>query len=210
MANVNISGNQDIFDQVSHLPPEVAAEKVKSIISKRSSAGSTDTGASDATISTLAAASQQNNNVPASPRNAATERMSRNGAEAAGRRRADSVVSTKTSISKHTVESISSQKTFQTGAADSIFRLLPRETRNCLTRMMAIDPKLRCSLSELLRGGDKGQEDTDEIDEWLAGITPCVGFQARRKREADADYHTHTLIQSEESAANTKDKKRHK
>lgn len=49
-------------------------------------------------------------------------------------------------------DSISSQTTFTSGAADSIFRLLPRETRSALSRMMAIEPSLRCTLGDLLRG----------------------------------------------------------
>jgi len=50
------------------------------------------------------------------------------------------------------VSSDSSQTTFTSGAADSIFRLLPRETRSALSRMMAVEPSLRCTLGDLLRG----------------------------------------------------------
>ena len=50
------------------------------------------------------------------------------------------------------VSSNSSQTTFTSGAADSIFRLLPRETRSALSRMMAVEPSLRCTLGDLLRG----------------------------------------------------------
>ncbi len=50
------------------------------------------------------------------------------------------------------VSSASSQTTFTSGAADSIFRLLPRETRSALSRMMAVEPTLRCTLGDLLRG----------------------------------------------------------
>ena len=49
-------------------------------------------------------------------------------------------------------KSIDSEATFKSGAADSIFRLLPRETRSALSRMMAVDPALRCTLGDLLRG----------------------------------------------------------
>lgn len=49
-------------------------------------------------------------------------------------------------------DSISSQTTFTSGAADSIFRLLPRESRSALSRMMAVEPSLRCTLGDLLRG----------------------------------------------------------
>ncbi|UZJ51088.1 hypothetical protein CBS101457_000408 [Exobasidium rhododendri] len=50
------------------------------------------------------------------------------------------------------IASNSSQTTFTSGAADSIFRLLPRETRSALSRMMAVEPSLRCTLGDLLRG----------------------------------------------------------
>ncbi|CAO1633966.1 unnamed protein product [Sympodiomycopsis kandeliae] len=49
-------------------------------------------------------------------------------------------------------ESVSSVATYTSGAADSIFRLLPRETRSALSRMMAVEPSLRCTLGDLLRG----------------------------------------------------------
>lgn len=38
---------------------------------------------------------------------------------------------------------------------DSIFRLLPRETRPCIMAMMTIDPLARCTLSDLLEGRGK-------------------------------------------------------
>ncbi|KAL5533144.1 HRK1 [Sanghuangporus sanghuang] len=41
------------------------------------------------------------------------------------------------------------------GGADSIFRLLPRETRNAIRRMMHIEPAARCTLSDLLKGKGK-------------------------------------------------------
>jgi len=40
---------------------------------------------------------------------------------------------------------------------DTIFRLLPRESRSAIKRMMAIEPTQRCTLSDLLRG--KGRAD---------------------------------------------------
>ena len=205
------SDHQDLFQQVQHLAPEVAAGRVRSIISQRSTSSDTTTATPSSQNSEggngSSATPSDNAKLPALDTHNTTaadaaEKM-------AGRTRADSTISAKTSISKHTVESMSSQKTFQSGAADSIFRLLPRETRNCLTRMMTIDPKLRCSFADLLRGGEKGQEDEEEVDEWLKGITPCVGFLSRRKTEDDMDFHVHTLIHSEESiAANTKSKKK--
>ncbi|KAL5529226.1 hypothetical protein ACEPAG_5210 [Sanghuangporus baumii] len=45
--------------------------------------------------------------------------------------------------------------TTQHGGADSIFRLLPRETRNAIRQMMHIEPTARCTLSDLLKGKGK-------------------------------------------------------
>ena len=67
--------------------------------------------------------------------------------------------------------SIASNSTWTTGAADSIFRLLPRETRSCLTRMLTIEPSIRCTLADLLRGGDLDQLDEERKDEWLISET---------------------------------------
>jgi serine/threonine protein kinase len=41
-------------------------------------------------------------------------------------------------------------------AVDSIFRLLPRESRSAIRQMMAIEPSQRCTLSDLLKGKGKG------------------------------------------------------
>ena len=41
------------------------------------------------------------------------------------------------------------------GGADSVFRLLPRETRSALRRMMHLDPAQRCTLTDLLKGRGK-------------------------------------------------------
>jgi hypothetical protein len=48
--------------------------------------------------------------------------------------------------------SISSTKTFTSGGAESIFRLLPRESRSAIMRMLAVEPSIRCTLSDLLVG----------------------------------------------------------
>lgn len=42
------------------------------------------------------------------------------------------------------------------GTTESIFRLLPRESRSALRRMMAIEPTARCTLTDLLKGKGKG------------------------------------------------------
>ena len=53
--------------------------------------------------------------------------------------------------------SISSTRTFQTGGAESIFRLLPRESRSAVMRMLAVEPTIRCTLNDLLKG--RGNDD---------------------------------------------------
>lgn len=45
--------------------------------------------------------------------------------------------------------------TFHTGGAESIFRLLPRETRPALRRMLFVEPSSRCTLTDLLKGRGK-------------------------------------------------------
>lgn len=48
--------------------------------------------------------------------------------------------------------SISSTRTYTSGGAESIFRLLPRESRSAIMRMLAVEPSIRCTLSDLLFG----------------------------------------------------------
>jgi len=83
--------------------------------------------------------------------------------------------------------------------AESILRLLPRETRSALRRMLYIDPSRRATLGELLRGRGKPsglvcrcggkecggrlnnspghseptEDDEDDGEEWLSTIRPC-------------------------------------
>jgi len=45
--------------------------------------------------------------------------------------------------------------TFNGGGAESIFRLLPRETRPALRRMLFVEPSARCTLTDLLKGKGK-------------------------------------------------------
>lgn len=93
-------------------------------------------------------------------------------------------------------DSRASVATFHSGGAESIFRLLPRETRPALRRMLFVEPTARCTLTDLLRGKGKSNdllcgcnshdrdsprcedhiddpEDEDEGDEWLRSIAPC-------------------------------------
>ncbi|KAI0673102.1 hypothetical protein C8Q78DRAFT_969798 [Trametes maxima] len=92
--------------------------------------------------------------------------------------------------------SITSVATFSTGGAESIFRLLPRESRAAIRRMLFVEPSSRCTLTDLLRGKGKSNdllcgcnshdkdsprcqdhchapEEEDEGDEWLKSIVPC-------------------------------------
>ncbi|TFK29854.1 Pkinase-domain-containing protein [Coprinopsis marcescibilis] len=45
--------------------------------------------------------------------------------------------------------------TFHGGGAETIFRLLPRETRPALRRMLHVEPTARCTLTDLLKGRGK-------------------------------------------------------
>lgn len=105
--------------------------------------------------------------------------------------------------SSQTQISAAARNRANSGATDSIFRLLPRETRECIRRMMHIEPTGRTTLSDLLVGkgkagglvckcggavcgGDLNRhateheddgcgpiEEEDEGDDWLKSIVPC-------------------------------------
>lgn len=115
-------------------------------------------------------------------------------------------------------DSRASVSTFHSGGAESIFRLLPRETRPCIRRMMFIEPSARCTLSDLLKGKGKSgdllcgcnshdkdsprcqdhlddPEDEDEGDEWLRSIKPCSEV-----REGQMPHHTHIKVAVDEKA----------
>lgn len=63
---------------------------------------------------------------------------------------------TKSAARRRRADSGASVATFHHGgAADSVFRLLPRETRSALRRMMHLDPAQRCTLTDLLKGRGK-------------------------------------------------------
>jgi serine/threonine protein kinase len=97
-------------------------------------------------------------------------------------------------------ERTDSVTTFNGGGSESIFRLLPRETRPALRRMLFVEPTGRCTLTDLLKGKGKTSgllcgcrtvggmdtppgghcedhdcdpEDEDDGDEWLKSIVPC-------------------------------------
>lgn len=89
-----------------------------------------------------------------------------------------------------------SVSTYHNGGAESIFRLLPRETRPALRRMLYVEPSGRCTITDLLRGKGKASRllcgcdismgdglgndycvdhdcEEDDGDEWLQSIRPC-------------------------------------
>ncbi|CCM02348.1 uncharacterized protein FIBRA_04443 [Fibroporia radiculosa] len=93
-------------------------------------------------------------------------------------------------------DSKASVATFHQGGAESIFRLLPRESRPAMRRMMHIQPSARCTLTDLLYGKGKSNdllcgcnshardsprcqdhdhnpEDEDDGDSWLRSIMSC-------------------------------------
>ncbi|CED82557.1 pkinase-domain-containing protein [Phaffia rhodozyma] len=106
---------------------------------------------------------------------------------------------------------------------DSIFRLLPRETRPAIMAMMTIEPTARCTLADLLRGTGNDAlvcqcegvecgggmntppneavtpDDSDEGDEWIKGITCCSHFPIGHSMD-----HTHAKIEVEEGATKKK------
>ncbi|KAK4057948.1 serine/threonine protein kinase [Microbotryomycetes sp. JL221] len=88
--------------------------------------------------------------------------------------------------------SISSNATWTTGAADSIFRLLPRETRSCLTRMLTVEPTIRSTLADLLRGGELDSLDEARKDDWLPNVQVCIEQHGMPKNRED--YHDHIKI----------------
>lgn len=95
-------------------------------------------------------------------------------------------------------DSVASNATWTTGAADSIFRLLPRETRSCLTRMLTIEPSLRCTLADLLRGGEGDVVDEARRDEWLPTIEDCVSLKGKGgMHRGRHDWHDHNKISAE-------------
>ena len=62
----------------------------------------------------------------------------------------------KTGARRRRADSGASVATFHHGGpGDSVFRLLPRETRSALRRMMHLDPAQRCTLTDLLKGRGK-------------------------------------------------------
>lgn len=112
--------------------------------------------------------------------------------------------------------SISSTRTYQTGGAESIFRLLPRESRSAIMRMLAVEPSIRCTLSDLLYGTGKDDQmcpcgrgecggnlarppeeltgvdvNDDHGDAWIQNIECCSHHPGRKMN------HTHIKVVQE-------------
>ena len=116
--------------------------------------------------------------------------------------------------------SISSTKTFTSGGAESIFRLLPRESRSAIMRMLAVEPTIRCTLLDLLAGRGKDdmmcacgspdcngaigmppsevtgiqEDEADEGDEWVQNIECC----SHPRQNGEKIKHSHIKVVQEE------------
>lgn len=123
-------------------------------------------------------------------------------------------------LKRERAASISSTRTFISGGAESIFRLLPRESRSAIMRMLAVEPTIRCTLSDLLtgRGSDDmmcacgspdcngaigmppsevtgiSEDEADEGDEWVQKIECC----SHAKKTGEKVKHSHIKVVSEE------------
>ena len=123
-------------------------------------------------------------------------------------------------LKRERAASISSARTFQSGGAESIFRLLPRESRSAIMRMLAVEPTIRCTFSDLLKGQGRddmmcscGSEDCggsascppaeitgvsvdeeDNGDEWIQNIECC----SRKFGTGEKINHTHIKVVADE------------
>ncbi|KAF7295009.1 Protein kinase domain-containing protein [Mycena indigotica] len=103
--------------------------------------------------------------------------------------------------------------TFHGGGSESIFRLLPREARPALRRMLHVEPSARCTLTDLIKGRGKSSsllcgcnleggnppeagpcedhdctpEEEDDGDDWLKNVEPC-------SREGVQPKHVHIKV----------------
>lgn len=84
-----------------------------------------------------------------------------------------------------------SMSTYTAGGAESIFRLLPRECRPALTRMLAVEPSLRCTLSDLLRGKGRDGLHCDCGAEGCGGMFYNPAGHERMKEEGMVDEDDH-------------------
>ncbi|KAJ7273626.1 hypothetical protein B0H12DRAFT_1228459 [Mycena haematopus] len=85
--------------------------------------------------------------------------------------------------------------TFHGGGAESIFRLLPRETRPALRRMLYLEPSARCTLTDLLKGRGKSSSLLCGCHIHADGTTgvdspegePCADHDCDPEEEDDGD-----------------------
>jgi serine/threonine protein kinase len=109
------------------------------------------------------------------------------------------------------------------GSAESIFLLLPRETRPAIRRMLFVEPDARCTLTDLLKGRGKSSgllcgchrhgssskgidtppgicqdhdlsaEEEDDGDAWIKSLKPCSTLKTGVRAE-----HVHVKVTVEE------------
>ncbi|KAF8212327.1 hypothetical protein K438DRAFT_1903077 [Mycena galopus ATCC 62051] len=85
--------------------------------------------------------------------------------------------------------------TFHGAGAESIFRLLPRETRPALRRMLYLEPSARCTLTDLLKGRGKSSSllcgchihSEDEAGTTVDANGPCADHDCDPEEEDDGD-----------------------
>ncbi|TIB13997.1 hypothetical protein E3P77_00559 [Wallemia ichthyophaga] len=92
-----------------------------------------------------------------------------------------------------------SQTTYVNGSSDSMFKLLPREARDCLQRMICPEPKRRSTLNELLRGGEEILDATEGLD--LYGELSKPDSESADQRARRSDYVSDKWLQSLDSCA---------
>ena len=126
----SISFDLSLTDEATPVPPTPKPEDVDQA-SVNNCPTTPKPPSTDTTITVTAPVVEKEKEKPAGP---AAPRMS-TGKRA--RQRTDSVVTT------------------HSGGVDSIFRLLPRESRSALRRMMHVEPEARCTLTDLLKGKGK-------------------------------------------------------
>ncbi|TCD61088.1 serine/threonine protein kinase [Steccherinum ochraceum] len=137
-------------------------------------------------------------------------------AEASASKKATTDASTTVRRTRPRADSRASVRTFHSGGAESIFRLLPRESRPAIRRMMFLEPTARCTLTDLLYGKGKSGDllcgcnshdkdsprcqdhlddpvEEDEGDDWLRNIDPC-------SREGVQPGHVHVKIPIDDKA----------
>ena len=76
-----------------------------------------------------------------------------------------------------------------------MFHVGNRATRHAVARMLAIEAGLRCTLADLLRGGEGDDAEVSERDTWVSGIRASVDPAYEGKiKSGDSDAHNHIKI----------------